>query len=321
MTSTLTASPIDLTGERPRKLLNYVAGQWVEGTGRFTTLHHAVTGAPVAEASSEGVDFAAMGEYARRVGGPALRKMTFHERALMLKAMAQFLTAKQDDFYRISAATGATKRDSWIDIDGGIGTVFVYASKGRRELPNETFYVDGATEVLSKGGTFVGRHICVPLEGVAVHINAFNFPVWGMMEKLAPTLLAGVPAIVKPATMTSYLTEAVFRAMIESRIFPEGAIQLICGSAGTLIDHLDGQCAVAFTGSAHTGRMLKSSRSIIENSVRFNQEADSLNFSMLGPDAAPGSEEFDLFVKEVVREMTSKAGQKCTAIRRTFVPA
>lgn len=320
MTSTLTASPLDLTGEHPRRLQNFVAGEWVEGAGKFTVLHHAVTGAPVAEASTEGIDFARMVDYARRVGGPALRKMTFHERALMLKAMAQYLTARKESFYAISAATGATKADSWIDIDGGIGTFFVYSSKGRRELPNETFYVDGATESLSKGGTFVGRHICVPLEGVAVHINAFNFPVWGMMEKLAPTLLAGVPAIVKPATITSYLTEAVFRAMIESRIFPEGAIQLLCGSAGDLLDHLDAQCAVAFTGSADTARMLRAKPSILDQNVRFNTEADSLNFSMLGPDAAPGSEEFDLFVKEVAKEMTVKAGQKCTAIRRTLVP-
>ncbi|MGH7637721.1 MAG: phenylacetic acid degradation bifunctional protein PaaZ, partial [Gemmatimonadaceae bacterium] len=201
------------------------------------------------------------------------------------------------------------------------GTLFVFASKGRREFPDETFYVDGPMEAISKGGSFVARHICVPIEGVAIHINAFNFPVWGMLEKLAPTLLAGVPAIVKPATVTSYLTEAVFRAMIESKIFPEGAIQLVCGSAGDIIDHLDCQCAVAFTGSADTGRHLKSKGSIIDNSVRFNQEADSLNFSMLGPDATPGSEEFDLFVKEVAKEMTSKTGQKCTAIRRTLVPA
>jgi oxepin-CoA hydrolase/3-oxo-5,6-dehydrosuberyl-CoA semialdehyde dehydrogenase len=300
--------------------MNYVAGEWVEGGGKFATLHHAVTGAPVAEASTEGIDFARMVEYGRRVGGPALRKMTFHERALMLKAMAQYLTGRKEEFYKVSAVTGATKGDSWIDIDGGIGTFFVYSSKGRRELPNETFYVDGATEPLSKGGTFVGRHICVPLEGVAVHINAFNFPVWGMMEKLAPTLLAGVPAIVKPATVTSYLTEAVFRAMIESRIFPEGTIQLICGSAGDLLDQLDAQCAVAFTGSADTARMLRAKPSILDQNVRFNTEADSLNFSMLGPDAAPGSEEFDLFVKEVAKEMTVKAGQKCTAIRRTLVP-
>ena len=320
MTSTLTASPLDLTGDHPRRLQNYVAGEWVEGSGTFATLHHAVTGAPVAEASTEGIDLARMVDYARRVGGPALRKMTFHERALMLKAMAQYLTARKESFYAVSAATGATKADSWIDIDGGIGTFFVYSSKGRRELPNETFYVDGATEPLSKGGTFVGRHVCVPLEGVAVHINAFNFPVWGMMEKLAPTLLAGVPAIVKPATITSYLTEAVFRAMVESRIFPEGAIQLLCGSAGNLLDHLDAQCAVAFTGSADTARMLRAKPSILDQNVRFNTEADSLNFSMLGPDAAPGTEEFELFVKEVAKEMTVKAGQKCTAIRRTLVP-
>ena len=238
----------------------------------------------------------------------------------MLKAMAQYLNEHKDAFYELSAATGATKGDSWIDIDGGIGTFFVYASKGRREFPNETFYVEGPTEALSKGGTFVGRHICVPLEGVAVHINAFNFPTWGMLEKLAPTLLAGVPAIVKPATLTSYLTERVFRAMIESGIFPPGAIQLVCGSAGDLLTHLGGQDAVAFTGSASTGRMLRETPNIVAESVRFNMEADSLNCSILGPDATPGTEEFDLFVKEVVREMTVKAGQKCTAIRRTIVP-
>jgi oxepin-CoA hydrolase/3-oxo-5,6-dehydrosuberyl-CoA semialdehyde dehydrogenase len=303
-----------------KRLQNYAAGEWVTGTGSATPLFHAVTGEQVAEATSEGLDFGAMVEYARRVGGPALRRMTFHQRALMLKEMAKYLTDRKDALYKLSATTGATKSDSWIDIDGGLGTFFVYASKGRREFPNETFYVDGAMESLSKGGTFVGRHICVPLEGVAVHINAFNFPVWGMLEKLAPTILAGVPAIVKPATITSYLTEACFRLMVESGIFPPGAIQLICGSAGDLLDHLGLQDAVAFTGSASTGRKLKETRSIVENSVRFNQEADSLNCSILGPDAVPGSEEFDLFVKEVVREMTAKAGQKCTAIRRTLVP-
>ena len=318
MSATLTDKPSPIL-RRPR-LESYAAGEWVRGTGNGADLFHAVTGEKIGEASSEGLDFKAMVDYARRVGGPALRKMTFHERARMLKAMAGYLNGRKEEFYAISAATGATKGDSWIDIDGGFGTFFVYASKGRREFPDETFYVDGATEALSKGGTFVARHLCVPLEGVAVHINAFNFPVWGMLEKLAPTLLGGVPAIVKPATVTSYLTEAVFRAMLESGIFPAGAIQLICGSAGDLIDHLDCQCAVAFTGSAETGRTLKASTSVIEHSVRFNQEADSLNFSMLGPDAAPGTDEFELFVKEVTREMTAKAGQKCTAIRRTFVP-
>src|SRR6476660_663343 len=321
MTTTSAAfSPIGLAGMDPRRLENFVRGEWVAGDGRATDLFHAVTGAKVAEATTAGIDFKAMVDYATRVGGPALRKMTFHERALMLKAMAQYLMARKDEFYVVSAATGATKTDSWVDIEGGIGTFFAYASRGRREFPNETFYIDGPTEMLSKGGSFVGRHICVPMEGVAVHINAFNFPVWGMLEKLATTLLAGMPAIVKPATVTSYLTEVVFRAMIESGLLPAGAIQLLCGSAGSLLDHLDHQSAVAFTGSAATGKMLKGSKSIMDHNVRFNMEADSLNYSMLGPDAAPGTPEFDLFVKEVVREMTTKAGQKCTAIRRTIVP-
>ena len=320
MTKTAVLTPLDLTGDAPRRLLNYVQGEWVAGDGKSADLYHAVTGAKIADATTGGLDFKAMAEYARNVGGPALRKMTFHERARMLKAMAAHLTTLKDEFYRISAATGATKGDSWIDIDGGIGTFYVYASKGRRELPDERFYVDGPMENISKNGTFVGRHICVPIEGVAIHINAFNFPVWGMMEKLAVSLLAGVPAIVKPATVTSFLTESVFKAMVDARIFPAGAIQLLCGSAGDLLDHLGIQDAVAFTGSAATGRMLREHGSVLQNNVRFNMEADSLNFSMLGPDATPGTEEFDLFIKEVVKEMTAKTGQKCTAIRRTFVP-
>src|SRR5690242_11844912 len=269
MTTTLSTTTLDLTGDKPRRLQSYAAGEWVEGTGRFTTLYHAVTGVPVAEASSDGLDFGGMVEYARRVGGPAIRKMTFHERALMLKAMAQFLTARKDDFYRVSAATGATKGDSWIDIDGGIGTFFVYASKGRRELPNETFYVDGATESLSKEGTFVGRHVCVPLEGVAVHINAFNFPVWGMLEKLAPTLLAGMPAIVKPATQTCYLTERVFRRILESAILPAGALQLVCGGVGDLFEHFTFQDVVSFTCSAATALKLRQHPAVMASSVRF----------------------------------------------------
>lgn len=303
------------------RLQNYALGQWVEGTGELTELHHAVTGEGIARTGSGGLDFAAMAAYARRVGGPAMRALTFHQRALRLKELAKYLTERKDTLYALSAATGATKADSWVDIDGGIGTLFVYASKGRRELPDETFHVEGPMEALSKGGTFVGRHICVPLRGVAVHINAFNFPCWGMLEKLAPTLLAGVPAIVKPATLTSFLTEAMFRMIVESRILPEGAVQLICGSAGDLLDHLGEQDAIAFTGSATTGRKLKEHPTILGHAVRFNMEADSLNCSILGPDAVPDTEEFDLFVKEVSREMTSKAGQKCTAIRRTIVPA
>ena len=314
-------APLDLSGDAPRALFSYVGDAWVRGTGRSTALHHAVTGAVIAETSTGGIDFKAMVEHARTVGGPALRLMTFHQRARMLKALAQYLMARKDAYYVVSAGTGATRRDGWVDIEGGIGTLFAYASRGRREFPDESFHVDGPTEPLSKGGTFVGRHICVPLEGVAVHINAFNFPVWGMLEKLAPTLLAGVPLIVKPATVTSFLTEAVFAGMIESGILPAGSVQLLCGSAGDLLDHLDEQCAVAFTGSAGTGRMLKQMPAIVQHNVRFNCEADSLNFSMLGPDAAPGTEEFDLFIKEVANEMTTKAGQKCTAIRRTIVPA
>jgi len=302
------------------RLQNYALGEWVEGTGTGTTLHNAVTGAEIAVASSDGLDFRAMLEHGRTIGGPALRRMTFHQRARILKALAQYLTVRKEEFYRVSSWTGATRGDSWIDIDGGIGTLFAYASRGRREFPDETYYVDGGPEALSKGGTFIGRHICVPMEGVAVQINAFNFPVWGMLEKFATSFLAGVPSIVKPATVTSFLTEAVAKAMVESALLPAGTFQLICGSAGNLLDHLDCQDSVAFTGSASTGLLLKGSKSILANSVRFNQEADSLNFSMLGPDAAPGTEEFDLFIKEVAREMTVKAGQKCTAIRRTFVP-
>ncbi len=302
-------------------LQNYALGEWVRGTGKAATLYHAVTGEPIAEASSGGLDFKAMAEYARAVGGPALRQLTFHQRAAMLKAMAKHLMERKDAFYALSAATGATKSDSWVDIEGGIGTFFAYASRGRREFPNEPFFVEGPQEVLSKGGTFAGRHICVPLEGVAIHINAFNFPCWGMLEKLAPALLAGVPCIVKPATATSFLTEAMFREMIAAGILPAGAIQLICGSAGDLLSHVTEQDAVAFTGSAATGQMLKESKAVTQNAVRFNMEADSLNCSILGPDAVPGTEEFDLFIKEVVKEMTTKAGQKCTAIRRTIVPS
>ena len=302
------------------RLQSYAQGEWVTGTGKPVELFHAVTGEKVGEATSEGIDFKGMLDYARRVGGPKLRAMTFHQRARMLKAMAQHLMAHKDELYQVSTATGATKADSWIDIEGGVGTFFGYASQGRREFPDETFYVDGSVERISKGGTFLGRHLCVPLEGVAVHINAFNFPCWGMLEKLAPTFLAGMPAIVKPATVTAFLAERLARTMLSAGILPEGALQIICGGVGDLLDHLTCQDVVTFTGSAGTGRKLKSHPRVVSESVRFNLEADSLNYCILGPDAAPGSDEFDLFVKEVVKEMTVKAGQKCTAIRRTIVP-
>jgi len=302
------------------KLKSFASGEWVEGKGNGVSLYNAVTGDQVATASSEGIDFKAMLDYARNFGGPALRKMTFHERALMLKKLAMYLNDRKKLFHELSAATGATKIDSIIDIDGGISTLFVFASKGRRELPDETFLVEGAPEQISKNGTFLGQHICVPLEGVAIHINAFNFPCWGMLEKIAPTFLAGVPAIVKPATVTSYLTELMVKEIIDSGILPKGALQLICGSTGDLLDNVTLQDVVTFTGSAVTGRKLKQTPAILNNSVRFNMEADSLNFSLLGKDAVPGTPEYDLFIKEVGREMTVKAGQKCTAIRRILVP-
>ncbi len=260
-----------------RTLASFAQDRWIEGQGALVALTHAVTGEPVAGASSEGLDFAGMLRYGRTVGGPALRTLTFHERARMLKALAQHLMEKKDGFYQESAATGATQGDSWVDIEGGIGTFFAYSSRGRREFPNETFYVDGEVEPLSKGGTFIGRHICVPMEGVAVHINAFNFPCWGMLEKLAPTFLAGMPAIIKPATATSYLTEAMVREMIASNILPKGALQLIVGGVGDLLGHVTAQDVVTFTGSAATGRKLKAHPRLIEESVRFNMEADSFN--------------------------------------------
>ena len=301
-------------------LHNYALGQWVAGAGKGKNLYDAVTGELVATASAEGLDFAAMTHYARSVGGPALRKLTFQERGRMLKALAMFLSERKAAYYEVSYKTGATKIDSWIDIDGGIGNLFAYASL-RRQFPNETYYVDGDTAKLSKQGTFIGHHIMVPKEGVAIHINAFNFPIWGMLEKIAVNLLAGVPAIVKPATITSYLTEVVTKDIIASGILPEGSLQLICGSAEGILDHIISQDIVTFTGSASTGRMLKRHPKIVVEAVPFNMEADSLNACVLGLDAAPGTPEFDAFIKEVKKEVTVKCGQKCTAIRRVIVPA
>ncbi|SMF77800.1 phenylacetic acid degradation bifunctional protein PaaZ [Allosphingosinicella indica] len=303
------------------KLLNYAADRWVGGDGSLADVHSAITGEVFAQTGSSGLDFKAMLDHARNVGGPALRRLTFHERAHMLKALANAIMARKEELYELNYATGATRADGWIDIEGGAGTLFSFSSKGRRELPNGKVLIDGAMEPLSKGGTFVGQHVFTPLQGVAVHINAFNFPVWGMLEKLGPTLLAGVPAIVKPASSTGYLTEAAFRIMIEADILPPGALQLVMGSTGDLMDHLTLQDVVSFTGSAQTAMKLQSHPVIARESVRFIAERDSLNASILGPDAAPGTPEFDLFVKEVAREMTVKAGQKCTAIRRAMAPA
>ncbi len=303
------------------KLGNLVADRWLDGGGSGKTLSSAVTGEPVATLSSDGIDFAAMLDHARRVGGANLRKLTFHERGDMLKALAKYLTEHKQAFYELSTETGATRSDSWIDIDGGISTLFVFSSKGRREMPNDTVYLDGPPEMLSKNGTFVGQHIYTSKLGAAVHINAFNFPVWGMLEKLAPALLAGVPAIVKPASSTAYLTERVVRSIHESGILPAGSLQLICGGVGDLFDHLNCQDTIAFTGSKSTAEKLQQHPRVISESVAFTAETDSLNASILGPDAAPGTPEFDLYVEEVKREMTSKAGQKCTAIRRVIAPA
>jgi oxepin-CoA hydrolase / 3-oxo-5,6-dehydrosuberyl-CoA semialdehyde dehydrogenase len=304
-----------------KQLESFVAGRWQAGNGTPAVLRDATTGEVIANATSDGLDLSTSLVHAREVGGANLRRLTFHERAALLKSLAKHLSDKKEELYALSYATGATKADSWIDIDGGIATLFVYASKGMRELPDAHVYVDGATENLSKTGGFVGQHICVPLEGAAVHINAFNFPVWGMLEKLAPAFLAGVPAIVKPATATAYLTELAVRRIVESGILPEGSVQLICGSVGNLFDHLTCQDIVAFTGSASTARKLRTHPTVIDHSVRFTAETDSLNSCVLGPDAAPGTPEFDLFVREVAREMTVKAGQKCTAIRKAIVPA
>ncbi len=301
------------------KLKNYALGSWIEGQGDGQALIDGANGEIIGYATSKGLDWADMLEYGRKTGGHTLRKMTFQQRGRMIKSLALYLHEKRRSYYPISYKTGATKSDSWVDIEGGIGNLFANASL-RKKFPDQPYYVDGEMAPLSKGGSFIGQHIMVPKEGVAVHINAFNFPIWGMLEKCAVNWLAGMPAIVKPATLTSFLTEAMVRDIIASGILPEGALQLISGSARGILDHVTSQDVVTFTGSADTGRMLKSTPQIINEAVPFNMEADSLNCIILGQDAVPGTDEFDLFLKEVRREMTTKCGQKCTAIRRIMVP-
>ncbi|MFW8636480.1 phenylacetic acid degradation bifunctional protein PaaZ [Cribrihabitans pelagius] len=302
------------------EISSFAAGQWVAPGAGARNIASAITGEVMASAGNDALNVQAMLHHARSVGGANLRKLTFHDRARMLKALAGHLNQHKQALYDLSFHTGATQSDHLIDIDGGIGTMFVFASKGRREMPDAHVYLDGDVEQLSRNGTFLGQHICTPLRGVAVHINAFNFPVWGMLEKLAPTLLAGVPAIVKPATNSCYVTELAVKLMLDSGILPEGALQLVSGGLGDMLDHLTMQDVVSFTGSASTALKLRANPVILENSVRFVAEQDSLNASILGPDAQPGTPEFDLFVKEVSREMTTKAGQKCTAIRRIIAP-
>lgn len=298
---------------------NYVCGQWVAGEGTETTIYNAITGDQIGAVSSAGIDFEAVLNYGRKIGGSTLRKMTFQERGQMLKALALFLMEQKHKYYEVSAWTGATKVDSWIDIEGGIGNLFANASL-RRQFPDLPYYVDGTAAPMSKGGSFIGHHIMVPKQGVAIHINAFNFPIWGMLEKIAVNLMAGVPAVVKPSEATSFLTEVMVKDIIDSKILPEGALQLVSGFGRGIIDHVTSQDVVTFTGSAFTGRKLKAHPRLIEESVPFNLEADSLNAMVLGMKAAPGTEEFDLFVKEVTKEITVKAGQKCTAVRRIMVP-
>jgi oxepin-CoA hydrolase / 3-oxo-5,6-dehydrosuberyl-CoA semialdehyde dehydrogenase len=298
---------------------NYVLGQWVSGEGSEMNVYNALTGDKIGDVSSAGLDFNEILQYGRSIGGQKLRKMTFQERGRMLKALALYLMERKDSYYAISHLTGATKVDSWIDIEGGIGNLFANASL-RRQFPDLPYYVDGVAAPLSKGGTFIGHHIMVPKQGVAVHINAFNFPIWGMLEKIAVNLMAGVPAVVKPSEYTSFVTEAVVKDIIASGILPEGSLQLVSGLGRGILDHVDLEDTVTFTGSAHTGKVLKALPQFSQKSIPFNLEADSLNATVLGKHAVPGTPEFDLFIKETVKEITIKAGQKCTAVRRILVP-
>ena len=301
-------------------LRSYVGGDWVVPDGDGRPVFDAVTGEEIARVSSAGIDMAAALGYGRATGGPTLRELTFHQRAALLKSLGAALREHRDELYALSARAGSTLYDARFDVDGGIGVLLSYASKARRELPNDTVYVEGAAEPLGKGGQFLGQHILTPLRGVAVQINAFNFPVWGPLEKFAPAFIAGMPSLVKPASQTAYLTARLVELMTGSGLLPEGSLQLVCGGAGDLLDHVSEQDLVAFTGSAATARMLRAHPAVVARSVRFNAEADSLNCSILGPDAGPGTPEFDLYVKQLIAEMTVKAGQKCTAIRRALVP-
>ena len=298
---------------------SYVQGKWLDGEGVETKLYDSISGNQIGEVSSVGFDYESILSYGRKIGGEKLRKMTFQERGRMLKALAFHLLEKKERYYQVSALTGATKVDSWIDIEGGIGNLFANASL-RRQFPDLSYNVEGVAANLSKQGSFIGHHIQVPKRGVAIHINAFNFPIWGMLEKIATNFMAGVPAVVKPSEYTCFLTQVMVRDIIDSKILPEGSLQLICGLGRGLIDYATSEDVVTFTGSSTTGKLLKASPRIIEESIPFNLEADSLNASILGKHATPGTNEFDLFIKETVKEITIKAGQKCTAIRRNIVP-
>jgi oxepin-CoA hydrolase/3-oxo-5,6-dehydrosuberyl-CoA semialdehyde dehydrogenase len=300
-------------------LQSLIADRWV-GTRAGASLASAIDGSAIHRTHADEIDFGEALQHARAKGVPALMAMDFQQRAARLKALAAYLNERKEALYTISRHTGATRSDSWVDIEGGTGTLYAYSSMGGNELPSGNVVHEGPAVSLGKKGHFAGSHILVPRGGVAVHINAFNFPVWGLLEKFAPTFLAGMPCIAKPATATSYLTEAMVRMMVESGLLPPGSLQLVIGSTGDLLDRLDSQDVVTFTGSADTALKLRANRNLLARSIPFNAEADSLNAAILGPDVQPGDEEFDLFVKEVAREMTVKAGQKCTAIRRAIVP-
>ncbi len=300
-------------------LQSLIGGRWL-GAEPHLPLHSAINSNLIYHTHSEKIDFEEAVVYARRTGVPALMALDFQTRAARLKALATYLMGRKEELYEISHHTGATRPDSWVDVEGGIGTLFAFASMGSRELPSSNVLHEGPAIALGKRGGFAGTHILVPRGGLAVHINAFNFPIWGLLEKFAPSFLAAMPCIGKPATATSYLTEAVVRMMHESGLLPDGSIQLVIGSTGDLLDRLNGADVVTFTGSADTAMKLRANKNLLANSVPFTAEADSLNCAILGPDVTPDDPEFDLFVKEVAREMTGKAGQKCTAIRRIIVP-
>ena len=300
-------------------LQSFIGGRWI-GADAAQALKSAIDGHIVAHTHADQLDFAEAVAFARHSGVAELMKLDFQTRAQILKALGKYLMERKEQLYAISHHSGATRVDSWIDIEGGAGTLFAYASMGTRELPSGNLIHEGPAIPLGKQNHFAGTHILVPRGGLAVHINAFNFPIWGMLEKFAPTFLAGMPCIVKPATATSYVTEACVRLMYESGLLPEGSLQLIVGSTGDLLDRLEGPDVVTFTGSADTAARLRVHPNLIRNSIPFNAEADSLNCAILAPDVTPDDEEFELFVKEVAREMTVKAGQKCTAIRRIIVP-
>ena len=301
-------------------LQSYLGGEWIAGSGHVNTLVNPTTEEPLAEASTEGIDFARAVAFARSEGGPALRALTFAARGELLRAMSRAIHAQRDALIEVAIQNaGNTRSDAKFDIDGATGTLAAYADLGK-ELGEARHLIDGELTQLGRAPRFVGQHVSVPRVGVAVHINAFNFPAWGLCEKAACAILAGVPVISKPATSTALLAHRITRIIVEAGLLPKGALSLVCGAPGGLLAELRGEDMVAFTGSSDTGAKIRLMPNIARGSVRVNIEADSLNAAVLGPDAAPGSETYAMFLRDVTRDITQKAGQKCTAIRRAFVP-